>query len=284
MAKSIFSFAFLVAIFGCGGGSSEDSITKQQIKLNQAAVDELAKVTDLAAIKQLLGNYLKNRQKIMAKFTAKIDSVPKEKGAIIEMRFRRDVRPSKEKLDEALADFNKRVTQGKSYPQVLMETSIGQVKIELFEDMAPITVENFLKYVDEKFYDGTTFHRVISNFKIQGGGYEPGGKRKPNSHSPIENESYNGLMNDPGTLAMARTDNPDSATSKFFINVSENNGFLNKIEALDGYGYAVLGRVVDGWNVVAKIKDVQTTTRDGKKDVPVEDVLIKSIRRVEKKK
>jgi len=118
---------------------------------------------------------------------------------------------------------------------------------------------------------------------IQGGGYLPGGERKKNPRLPVENESYNGLLNDRGTLAMARTDEPDSATSEFFINVVD-NGFLNKTQNPDGYGYAVFGRVIDGMDVVDKIKVVETTTRRGQKNVPVQDVLIKSIRRVEQKK
>jgi peptidyl-prolyl cis-trans isomerase B (cyclophilin B) len=275
MAKWILPFAFLPVFCGCGGGSSEDAIIKQQVKLNQAAVEELPKVKDLAGIKQLLGDFAKNHQKIMNKIEDKAKSLSKEKFIEFAKRFDREIKPSQDQLDKALADFNKRMTKDKNYPQVLMETSMGTVKIELYDDLAPITVKNFLKYVDDKFFDGTTFHRVIPTFMIQGGGYEPGGERKTNKQPAIENESYNGLINNRGTLAMARTDEPNSATSEFFINVVD-NGFLNKTQARDGYGYAVFGRVIDGMDVVDKIKDVETD----RKDIPLKDVLIKSIRRV----
>jgi len=178
-----------------------------------------------------------------------------------------------------MADFHKRLKEGKSYPQVLMETSMGPVTIELWEDLAPITVKNFLDYVDEKYYDGLIFHRVISDFMIQGGGFEPGAKREKKSRPPIKNESGNGLANNRGTLAMARTDNPNSATSQFFISVKD-NGFLNKLHAPDGVGYAVFGRVIDGMDVVDKIKEVDTNNEDR----PLKDVLIKCIRRGDKKK
>jgi peptidyl-prolyl cis-trans isomerase B (cyclophilin B) len=161
-------------------------------------------------------------------------------------------------------------------PVVVIDTSLGSIRAELFEDKAPTTVKNFLQYVDDKFYDGTTFHRVISKFMIQGGGYEPGMKEKE-TRAPIKNESDNGLENKRGTLAMARTNVPNSATSQFFINVVD-NGFLDKARARDGVGYCVFGKVIDGMDVVDKIKDVRT--RAG--DVPVQNVIIKSVRRAAK--
>jgi cyclophilin family peptidyl-prolyl cis-trans isomerase len=157
-------------------------------------------------------------------------------------------------------------------PVVVMETSMGTVKIELFEEKAPITVKNFLTYVKDKHYDGLTFHRVISDFMIQGGGMEPGGKEKK-TRDPIKNESANGISNLRGTIAMARTPEADSATSQFFINVKDNTR-LDKAKAGDGVGYCVFGRVIEGMDVVDKIKDVET----GRNDVPVKDVLIKSIK------
>ena len=141
-------------------------------------------------------------------------------------------------------------------PVVVMDTSLGTIKIELFEDKAPITVKNFLGYVDDKFYDGTVFHRVIPNFMIQGGGMEPGLKEK-RTKDPIKNESDNGLPNVRGAIAMARTNQPNSATAQFFINVKDNS-FLDKAQARDGVGYCVFGRVIEGMDVVDKIKAVKT--------------------------
>jgi cyclophilin family peptidyl-prolyl cis-trans isomerase len=164
-------------------------------------------------------------------------------------------------------------------PQMVMETSMGTVKIELFQDKAPVSVANFLKYVDNQHYDGTIFHRVIPDFMIQGGGMRPDLKEKM-TLPPIRNESSNGLKNERGTLAMARTDKADSATSQFFINVKNNDG-LDKAKAPDGVGYAVFGRVIDGMDVVDKIRVVETATLGPHEAVPVQPVLIKSIRRVE---
>src|SRR5436309_3582049 len=164
-------------------------------------------------------------------------------------------------------------------PVVVMETSMGTIKIELFEDKAPITVKNFLGYVDDKFYDGTLFHRVIPTFMIQGGGMVPG-MREKQTKAPIKNESSNGLSNQKGTLAMARTSVPDSATSQFFINLKDNT-FLDKAQARDGVGYAVFGKVISGMDVVDKIKAVPTGRRGHHDDVPVKDVVITSMRRAE---
>jgi peptidyl-prolyl cis-trans isomerase B (cyclophilin B) len=167
-------------------------------------------------------------------------------------------------------------------PVVVVETSLGAIKIELFEDKAPVTVKNFLGYVDDKFYDGTIFHRVIADFMIQGGGFEPGLKPKK-TRDPIKNESSNGLSNKRGTIAMARTDRADSATAQFYINVVDND-FLDKANARDGVGYCVFGKVSDGLDVVDKIKAVKTNGRTGRPlpNVPVTDVVIKSIRRADK--
>jgi cyclophilin family peptidyl-prolyl cis-trans isomerase len=167
----------------------------------------------------------------------------------------------------------------KKNPVVVMDTSLGKIKIELFEDKAPISAKNFLQYVEDKFYDGTTFHRVIPTFMIQGGGFEPGLRQKK-TRDAIKNESTNGLSNKRGTLAMARTMVPDSATSQFFINVADNNA-LDKAQAGDGVGYAVFGRVVDGMDVVDAIKKVETANRGGHGNVPVQDVVIRSVRKVE---
>jgi cyclophilin family peptidyl-prolyl cis-trans isomerase len=176
-------------------------------------------------------------------------------------------------------------------PVVVMETSMGTIKIELYADKSPITVKNFLDYVDDKFYDGLTFHRVIPDFMIQGGGFKPGLKDaktvdevqalEKKTKAPIKNEADNMLSNRKGTLAMARTDEADSATAQFFINVDNNK---NLDRNADSAGYAVFGKVIEGMDVVEKIKDVKTGTNKAirMKDIPVEDVLIKSIRRADK--
>jgi cyclophilin family peptidyl-prolyl cis-trans isomerase len=169
-------------------------------------------------------------------------------------------------------------------PVVVMDTTMGPVKIELFQDKAPVTVKNFLAYVDDKHYDGTIFHRVISNFMIQGGNFEPG-MRPKNTGPQIRNEAGNGLKNTRGTIAMARTNEPDSATDQFFINVVDNSSKLDR--AGRNAGYAVFGKVIDGMDVVDKIKDVPTGTvgvfASKMDDVPLQDVGIRSIRRVEAK-
>jgi len=157
--------------------------------------------------------------------------------------------------------------------QVKLETSMGDIVIELNEEASPITVKNFLRYVEEGFYDGTIFHRVIPDFMIQGGGFTAEMvQKKP--HPPIVNEASNGLKNDRGTIAMARTANPDSATSQFFIN-HKNNDFLN-YAGQSKPGYAVFGKVVEGIDVVDKIAAVKTTSKGRYSDVPVEPVVIKS--------
>ncbi len=159
-------------------------------------------------------------------------------------------------------------------PVVLMDTSMGNIKIELFADKAPITVKNFLGYVADKHYDGVVFHRVIPNFMIQGGGFEPGMKEKK-TKAPIKNESSNGEANSRGTLAMARTNVPDSASSQFFINLKDNS-FLDKAQSQDRVGYCVFGKVTEGMDVVDKIAAVRTGKKGPHGDVPVADVTIKS--------
>ena len=167
-------------------------------------------------------------------------------------------------------------------PVVVMETSMGTIKIELYQDKAPGTVKNFLSYVDDKFYDGTIFHRVISNFMIQGGGFEAGMKEKK-TKAAIKNESDNGLSNTVGTIAMARTGEPDSATGQFYINVKDNSKGLDrpaKPKNAKDVGYCVFGKVIEGMDVVNKIKDVDTGKSGDFDDVPTKDVVIKSVRLV----
>jgi peptidyl-prolyl cis-trans isomerase B (cyclophilin B) len=154
---------------------------------------------------------------------------------------------------------------------VILTTNHGKIKIELDAEKAPKTVENFLNYVKSGHYDGTIFHRVIDGFMIQGGGFEPGMKQKP-TNEPIENEAKNGLKNEPYTLAMARTSAPHSASAQFFINI-KNNSFLD-YPGQDGWGYCVFGKVVEGTEVVDKIKSVKTTRTGMHADVPVENVVI----------
>jgi peptidyl-prolyl cis-trans isomerase B (cyclophilin B) len=156
---------------------------------------------------------------------------------------------------------------------VKLHTNHGTITLELDAEKAPKTVENFLQYVRDGFFDGTIFHRVIDGFMIQGGGFEPGMTQKP-TRDTIENEASNGLKNEAYTIAMARTPNPNSATAQFFINVA-NNSFLNfTAPTPQGYGYAVFGKVVEGMDVVDKIKKVKTGNRAGHQDVPLEDVVI----------
>jgi peptidyl-prolyl cis-trans isomerase B (cyclophilin B) len=168
-------------------------------------------------------------------------------------------------------------------PQVLIKTSAGDITVELDQDKAPATVKNFLGYVDDGHYAGTQFHRVISGFMIQGGGYSADFTEK-STREPVPNEADNGLKNDRGTLAMARTSNPNSATAQFFINHAD-NAFLNhKAKTPQGWGYAVFGRVVSGMDVVDKIAAVPTgANAKGMADVPKTPVMIESIARVSAK-
>jgi peptidyl-prolyl cis-trans isomerase B (cyclophilin B) len=161
-------------------------------------------------------------------------------------------------------------------PVVIMKTSMGDVKIELDPEKAPLTVKNFLDYVDSKYYNGTIFHRVISNFMIQGGGLTPNMQQKQ-TKKPIKNEAYNGLSNSRGTVAMARTNIVDSATSQFFINVKDNKFLDHKDNSARRFGYCVFGKVVDGMDVVDKIRNVKTGTKGYSRDVPVKPVFIKEI-------
>lgn len=160
-------------------------------------------------------------------------------------------------------------------PQVMLETSMGSIKIELFKDKAPITVKNFLTYVKEGYYDGLIFHRVIKEFMIQGGGMNEALEQKKTKYA-IKNEADNGLSNKRGTLAMARTAIVDSATSQFFINVVNNPFLDHQGKQQDRFGYCVFGQVVDGMDVVDAIRAVKTGTQKGHGDVPVEPVFIKS--------
>jgi len=164
--------------------------------------------------------------------------------------------------------------------QVVISTSKGDVRAELFDAQSPETVQNFLSYVDDEFYDGTIFHRVIRGFMIQGGGLTPDMRQKK-TRAPVTNEATNGLKNETGTLAMARTIDLHSATAQFFINVADNDFLDHKDESIRGFGYCVFGRVVDGMGVVNDIETVQTGRKSGHSDVPTEPVVIHSIRRVE---
>jgi cyclophilin family peptidyl-prolyl cis-trans isomerase len=162
-------------------------------------------------------------------------------------------------------------------PTVEMKTNLGSFTLELYPEKAPKTVENFLKYVKGGFYKDTVFHRVIDNFMIQGGGFLPGMTQKT-THAPVENEARNGMRNERGTIAMARTSDPHSATAQFFINVVDND-FLNHTAMTPaGWGYCAFGKVVDGMTVVERIKGVPTSSRGGYKDVPITDVIIENIR------
>jgi cyclophilin family peptidyl-prolyl cis-trans isomerase len=166
---------------------------------------------------------------------------------------------------------NERETVNAENKKVKLQTSMGDIVIELNAEKAPITVKNFLGYVESGFYNGTIFHRVIKGFMIQGGGFTADLNQKP-TKAPIKNEASNGLKNDRGTIAMARTNNPDSATCQFFINHVNNSG-LN-YAGIDKPGYAVFGKVIEGMDVVDKIASVDVTVRRGMENVPVETVTI----------
>ena len=162
----------------------------------------------------------------------------------------------------------------------VFETNYGSFTVELDFAKAPISSKNFQNYADSGFYDGTIFHRVINDFMIQGGGFEPGLTQKSTEES-IENEANNGLSNEIGTLAMARTADPHSASSQFFINVSDNFFLDHKDTSSQGWGYAVFGKVVEGMDTINKIKACKTGSQLGHQDVPEEDVLISSVKRIE---
>ena len=165
-------------------------------------------------------------------------------------------------------------------PQVLMETSMGNVKIELFKDKAPISVRNFLSYVKEAYYDGLIFHRVIKGFMVQGGGLDVDMNPKKTKFA-IKNEADNGLKNTRGTLAMARTNMVDSATSQFFVNVVDNAFLDHTGKTPDRFGYAVFAQVIEGMDVMDAIREVKTGNKGGHQDVPVEPVFINSIKIIE---
>jgi peptidyl-prolyl cis-trans isomerase B (cyclophilin B) len=169
-------------------------------------------------------------------------------------------------------DLNKTV-------KVKMETNYGDIVLELNQEKAPITVKNFLKYTDNKFYEGTVFHRVINNFMIQGGGLTVDMQKKT-TLSEIKNEADNGLKNEVGTIAMARTNSVDSATSQFFINLKDNDFLNHKSKNPRGYGYTVFGKVTQGMTVVNRIKIAATTSKGGRQNVPMKPIVIKKVSRL----
>jgi len=177
--------------------------------------------------------------------------------------------------------FTSVVAQKKSNnPEVIIQTSMGDITVELLKDKAPQSVENFLAYAKAGYYNGTIFHRVIKGFMIQGGGFAPDMTRKP-TRPPIPNEAKNGLRNVRGTLAMARTPDVNSATSQFFINTVDNASLDNRGDAPDAYGYAVFGKVTKGMRVVDQIENTATGIKGSYRDVPLQPILIKSVQIVE---
>ena len=165
--------------------------------------------------------------------------------------------------------------------KVKLTTNKGEIVLELNAEKAPITVANFVEYVKAGHYENTVFHRVIGNFMIQGGGFEPGMKEKKDKRASIQNEADNGLSNDKYTVAMARTMEPHSASAQFFINVADNSFLNHSGKTAQGWGYAVFGKVVEGSDVVDKIKGVATTMKSGHQDVPAEDVIIEKAEIIE---
>jgi len=180
----------------------------------------------------------------------------------------------------ALISISSTLAQATEKTMVEMVTSKGTITLELYPDKAPITVSNFLDYVDSGFYDGTIFHRVIRNFMIQGGGFDKELNRKP-TQDPIKNEAANGLRNERGTIAMARTQIPDSATSQFFINTSDNPALDYRNDTPQGIGYCVFGRVVEGEAVIDAIQSARTGSQRGMQDVPVEAIVIEKVTRIQ---
>jgi peptidyl-prolyl cis-trans isomerase B (cyclophilin B) len=180
--------------------------------------------------------------------------------------------PARERRRPAIC-LSPRLFQRKEFIMVELHTNYGVIKLDLDAEKAPKTVENFLNYVKKGHYDNTVFHRVIDGFMIQGGGFEPGMKQKP-TDAPIDNEANNGLKNVTGSIAMARTNDPHSATAQFFINVNDNDFLNHSSPTPQGWGYAVFGRVVEGLDVVEKIKKVKTGSKGFHQDVPVDDVVI----------
>ena len=161
--------------------------------------------------------------------------------------------------------------------RILLTTTAGDIEITLDSERAPVTVENFVRYARDGHYDGTVFHRVIDGFMIQGGGFEPGMRQKPTGSS-IANEADNGLLNANGTVAMARTQDPHSASAQFFINTQDNDFLNHKAKTPEGWGYCVFGRVNAGMEVVTAIEECATAVRAGHRDVPVQDVIIERVR------
>jgi len=162
-------------------------------------------------------------------------------------------------------------------PLVLIETTMGNITIELDAENAPVSTENFLAYVEDGYFVDTIFHRIIPNFMVQGGGMNADMADKPSTHAAIKNEANNGLKNDRGTLAMARTQDPDSATSQFFINLKDNE-FLNfTSEDIQGWGYAVFGKITEGMDIVDKMAAVATTTKGGHQDVPNDTITMTAV-------
>ena len=169
------------------------------------------------------------------------------------------------------------MAENEKTPVVTMSTNMGDIRIELNADKAPITTKNFLAYVNDGHFDGLIFHRVIPGFMIQGGGFDSKMSQRP-TKSPIKNEAHNGLKNVKGSIAMARTDVVDSATAQFFINVKDNDFLDHKNTSPDGYGYAVFGQVIEGMDIVHMIEKVKTGDRGMHQDVPVDAVVINSVK------
>jgi peptidyl-prolyl cis-trans isomerase B (cyclophilin B) len=170
-------------------------------------------------------------------------------------------------------EASSKVNPSKRKNMIKLETNLGDITIELDSEKAPLTTRNFLEYVNSGYYDNTLFHRVIDGFMIQGGGFEPGMKQKQ-ARAPIQNEAANGLKNEKYTIAMARTSDVHSAAAQFFINVADNASLNYTSSTPRGFGYCVFGRVVDGKDIVDKIKKVKTGSRSGHQDVPLEDVVV----------
>ncbi len=277
MRWSRFAVAMLLGATVAGCYSRQDSIKRSLKTLNNNTAASVEEAQSVEELRKVLNKYVESKASILTQ----IKDIPKPELSKFARELSEDVSESDAALRAALEKKTEGLLDGTYKPVVKIETSMGDIEVELYEKLAPETVKNFLKYVKDGHYDGTVFHRVIKGFMIQGGGFEPGMKEKKGRES-IRNESGNGLSNKRGTIAMARTTHPHSASDQFFINAVDNVP-LDKISAMDKWGYTVFGKVKDGMDVVDKIRSVKTGRRGGYSDVPEQDVVIQSVRRIDMK-
>jgi peptidyl-prolyl cis-trans isomerase B (cyclophilin B) len=266
------SLMLVLSTSACAGNPG-DALLKSILDLNSQTAVSIAKADDLASFDAVMKQYDEKFQDVIAAVKKLEPEARKEFIAKADKALEKSMADFEASID----GFHAKIIKAGPHPTVVMETSMGTIKIELYEKLSPITVKNFLSYVEKKHFDGLIFHRVIADFMIQGGGFAPGMKRELPTGQGIKNEAHNRFPNKRGTIAMARTGDPHSATAQFFINTKDNKA-LNKIGSRDGWGYAAFGRVTEGMDVVDKIRLVKTGEVAGHDDVPLQDVIIKSVR------